>query len=121
MKKRKIEKIIFNLLMCTPLLLVLVLYCLNFSGLWSTGTIDTASSVLTKFNEIMANFTLNSNFTTPIKYLMNTIFSLNATISESIASYIVWLVLIELIHLLYDILILIPRMIRNMLDKGLGD
>ena len=107
--------------MLLPLLLVLVLYCLNFSGYWSTGTLDTASSVLTKFNDIMANFTLNSTFTSPISYLMNNIFSLNITLANSISSYVVWLVLIELIHLLYDILILIPRVIRNMIDKGLGD
>lgn len=107
--------------MLLPLLMALALILLNFSELWHSGTNTLPSAIITKFNDILSNFTLNEDFTMPLKYLFTNIFELNTTLSTSLSNYIMYLVMIELVHVLYDLIIFLPRFIRSLIDKGVKD
>lgn len=121
MKKRKIEKITFGILKLLPLLLVVVLYLLNFSTVWSTGATVVANDVVTNMNNIMSNFSIINTFTQPIYYLLNTIFGMNTDISTLISNYMLWLVLVELLYVLYDLIIYLPRLLRSLVERGMND
>lgn len=119
MKKRKIEKQIFSILKLLPLLMILVYFALNFASSWSTGTNIVNSTILTNFNEIMANFSVVTEVATPIQYFLEEIFGLNTVLTLSISYYLVWLIITELLWIIYDVIIFLPRIMRSMIEKGM--
>lgn len=116
MRKKRFEKIIFALLMLLPLILFAVwLLCCIVKN--NNGSFDLTSS---NAYEMMLSFVSNGVAVGPIsdaiKYFFG-IFGVNEIISLAISMYVQYVVLIELVHIIYDIVIFIPRALRVILEK----
>lgn len=121
MRHKKIEKTIFNVLMLLPLILVLVYFVQNFANLWGNHIELSNSIVLSNFNQIMANFNVSNTFTQPIYYFLHNIFGMEETISNILACYFIYLIIVELLHILYDLFIFIPKVMRSLLNRGMKE
>lgn len=116
MRKKRFEKIIFTILMLLPLILF---------GVWllcgvvknNNGSFDLTSS---NAYEMMLSFVSNGvevGFVSDaIKYFFG-IFGVNNAIALSISMYVQYIVLIELVHIIYDVVIFIPRCVRSILER----
>lgn len=116
MTKKKIshicDKVFWGLIMLLPLI-VYVIYIFNNGNIYPLENvfndfgfgIDTTSVIYQTFSNIFG-------------VVAGTSASVPAFLSNGVILYITYIVLVELIHLIVDILLYIPRIAMKFLDKG---
>lgn len=104
------------ILMLLPLILFCVwLLCCVVKN--NNGSFDVTS---TNAYATMLSFVSNGVSSGPISDAINyffSIFNVNENISLSISMYVQYVVLIELVHIIYDVVVFIPRAIRVIVEK----
>lgn len=126
MRRKKVEKLIFNILMLTPLLIALAtLIIIAFSNN-QTGNEISVDLVLDIWSQSMVFADLEGAFTNmpplamPIVNLF-TILGFNEMIGFIIGYYINYLIIIELLKILYDFIMFLPRVLRSLMERGIND
>ncbi len=118
MTRKKIENLIFNILKLLPLILFLGWYLMaiirNQHNTFDITALSTYQTLLSYINL----GSLNSLIVEPIVYFMS-VFGLSNDIVYVVSNYIQYIVVIELVHLLYDVIIFIPRSCRSIVERGM--
>lgn len=119
MKTKKIEKTIFNLLMLLPFILGFCYYAFYFATLWrnSSATIS-VSLILTNFFSIFTRFGILNTYTLPVKYLMINIFGVTDYVANALSIYFIYMIIVELLHVLYNLIVWLPRTLRSLIERG---
>lgn len=116
MTKKKIshifDKLFWGFIMLLPLL-VYVLYIVK------TGSVYPLESVFADFGfGIDTTSVIYTTFASIFGVASGTASNVPAFLSNGVVLYITYIVLIELIHLIVDVLLYIPRIAMKFLDKG---
>jgi hypothetical protein len=116
MTKKKIshicDKLFWGFLMILPLLVYLVYIIKN-------GNIYPLEQVFTDFGfGIDTSSIIYQTFTSIFGVVTGSTANIPAFLSNGVILYITYIVLIEIIHLIVDILLYIPRIAMKFLDKG---
>lgn len=125
MRRKKIEKLIFNILMLLPFLLTLIYFLVTTFSLQQSGEMLTCTdylNVLFEFTVFDAAVVpeLNPPLLTPITYFVE-LLGMPMTLGFFLGWFISYLVTIELLKILYDFIMFLPRVLRSMIERGLND
>lgn len=123
MRKSKIEKYFFNFLKFLPFV-VFGFYCL-FNLFLNINLKNTAMEPTQLYDYLSACFTFGKGagfmtFYEPITYFLG-LFGYDPTsvVVKVVSSSFNWLIVVELIHLLFDVVIFIPKACRKLIEKGM--
>lgn len=120
MKKKRIEKMIFNILLVLPLLIVGVFFAYQLIYSHNHDYVLTIPMLFSSIGEVFSGATSGMIYA-PIYYLLNNIVVIGSSLSNVVALYLQYCIVIELAWLCYKVIVFIPRACSSIIDKGLGD